>query len=445
MSIAEVLPASSAEVFEAIDEHVEQLDPRQLNKLEMRYGADCVVLPFALRENAVHLSASLTGSLEGESRSGDHSTTGLGRATIDIGRVINGVRDPRTLFDYGKLPEVEKTDEYGYRRQEAVLPPIERMHDTLKSAGLGESGKIVAQMLADIVEPYVKTEGDGYIQLPVRSAEDPYETGRDGNYSGNTAKLCSNTEYHFAISHNGFAEYSGLKELQVDGEVVALKKFTGDHTAILVKPAVLNGVRLPVGSIVMPGEDEDGNTTFAFGRLSAFVFDSPQDALREMPDVILREFVYTNNMGRLETAMERFNEKYKPSGHQTVAQKFAERLEARGFVTEWTGTHTVQKWGDTLKSLLNGVEDELDDAEIRQITGLLESIRRSAKSAAEISLAKTVVAENNHSQNNQSDSTQSWVNRIAQRKARLFKTFGKEKIAKTRELLDIKAYIEHYL
>ena len=153
----------------------------------------------------------------------------------------------------------------------------------------GESGQMLAGLIADASYPYEKQPHDGLVELSPRPPKEAYNlSGRYGQpVSDETrALLCSNTEQHFAVQ--GFSSPE-MRKITIGDETVALQKSYGDHTAILVKPALLNGVRIPAGSIMLVDE-QNGQPQFAFENLVYLILTAQKKQRARCPILSKKNF-----------------------------------------------------------------------------------------------------------------------------------------------------------
>lgn len=219
----------------------------------------------------IGLSSELSHNLSGEGtpQSRSTGTSGVAYASHIVARAVlsQGQNRAAGLFADGKLPARRVFEDLLWRK-----------------VG-GEVGMIMTTLLMDTVYPYQHQKGDGFVELPATARDKAFLVQNGIARNRIEAKFCSETEVHF-----GNLASHPLKSVVFNGKVVALKKHVGDHTAILVQPAIINDVRIPVGSIVTIDRDEQGSPTFAFGRLSPFCLADAYDGKRQFPEILNQEF-----------------------------------------------------------------------------------------------------------------------------------------------------------
>ncbi len=251
---------------------IEQLE-WQRKKTE-HFRSESFLIPELAAEEGVILNDKITKTLNGEGQIFDRNTTGLGRASRELGNVVNRYYKRSALFKKG--PQVSG--------KEFSLPNVAGIENIDYA---GHAGTLFLRMVHDIVIPYETQPDDGYIVLNSRRPIDSYKTATESDVEDDDiAHLCSASESRFAEALNADR---ALTELKINDRVVALQKGIGDHTALLTVPAILNGVRLPVGSIMTVETDSAGDHKFAFGRLSAFCFESVEQGYREFAAVFSQE------------------------------------------------------------------------------------------------------------------------------------------------------------
>lgn len=101
---------------------------------------------------------------------------------------------------------------------------------------------------------------EGVPELPVTSSDVSIENGACFDVAG----------YYLGAT----AMPGELKKVQV-GNAQLLEKTYGSHTFMLQQPAILNGVELPLGTLMTRGEDGG----WAMQRLTPFCFEIPEDQL----------------------------------------------------------------------------------------------------------------------------------------------------------------------
>ncbi|MEO8784885.1 MAG: hypothetical protein ABI221_00935 [Candidatus Saccharimonadales bacterium] len=235
--------------------------------------AEANLLPEVAAESGLPLNFNSVYQLREEALLKTHRTRGLPQASFFLGKVING-----SMNSSGILSKDAPT---------ALTAPAVS-HIEQRSAELAGPTGLYLRMLADSVRPYYVSRGDGYTELQPRPSHEAQITGRNQDPKAanghNQTVFCSEADSNFVDL--GFVDSQLLRPIEIDGRVVALQKMLGDHSALLIRPAVLNGVRLPVGSIMTVGQPKSDPPQFAFGRLSSFCFDTPQQAARAMPNLL---------------------------------------------------------------------------------------------------------------------------------------------------------------
>lgn len=325
------------------------IDNERIAEYQTRYMTDSALLPLLAEEQGIKLDGSIVRTLHGEYQYGDHYTTGFGKATIILGQAINQAKKPNSLFD-----------------ADSHQPSAKKLAALAENPYGGEAGRVFYGMMHDIVQPYQKQSDDGFVGLQPRGPEMAYRVNNYTNYGQrSTAKFCSNAEYHF---DKGMAN-RGLQPIEVDGETVALFKTKGDHTAILIKPAVLNGVRIPVGSIMtVEGSLEEGYK-FGFGRLSAWSLKEPAEAKAEFATILSHEGGDVQKY--FDTTNDRFNrlvDQDAPSSSSAVAvQEYAER-------------HQLRDWNEAREGLLAEVAEAIKDDKVYKI---MAGLSQTAEHVAE--------------------------------------------------------------
>jgi hypothetical protein len=267
-----------------------------------RYTTDGNVYVHSLPDD-VRLNPTITASLAGEGIMLSHGTSGTGYASKEIAKVVSGQQEPHTLFGDGYTGKA---------------PAKQTFEDMLNRKVGGEVGMMMTGLLMDAVYGYEKQEGDGYVVVPAMAAEDAFKVHEYGESSYTSeAQFCAKTEWHFA------EDAPDLLPIEVDGQVVALQKTEGAHTALLLKPVIINGVRIPTGSIMNVTHNKQGEPAFAFGRLSPFCLSDPHEGVRQFPEIFNDLFTYrrdaqhmrgdvpagyTRTLGEFNTAAGRPNE-----------------------------------------------------------------------------------------------------------------------------------------
>jgi hypothetical protein len=238
----------------------------------LAFQAEANLLPNLAAEAELPLNYHAMEHLRWEAALSQQRTVGLARASYFLGRVINGAMPIQSLIN---------------QPPEGLTPRQVARIEQRGQAVAGESG-LYLRMLADLL--CLKDDADSsddYIELSPRQPQDALKTGhnyapaaRSGNYQ---TSFCFRADDCFVgVGFRG----RGLKPITVDDQVVALQKSLQDHSAILVRPARLNGVRLPVGSLMTVGQPDSQQPLFAFGRLSSFCFPTTRQAARAMPSLV---------------------------------------------------------------------------------------------------------------------------------------------------------------
>ncbi len=188
---------------------------------------------------------------------GKHENAGVPKASAVVGHLINlnvhqGVLHASAKTKYGE----------GDRRE---LTPEE--YDKLIEVAPNQGLALLAGMLKDVAYP---RKDDGTLPVlkpsPITDVQKVLSYGNDKN-----KVLCGDAEGRFMESAHR------LEEVKVGERKVAVRKYNGEDTALLLEDSLLNGVLIPKGSIMIVETDSDGNPTFLFGRLSAFSVDSPSE------------------------------------------------------------------------------------------------------------------------------------------------------------------------
>jgi hypothetical protein len=407
-----------------------------LEEQSTRYLSDSVCIPVALAQRGIELDLwAITPALNGDGLVSDHGTGGLARASIEIGRFINKLDKPIHAFNYDKLPrkEVKVYDEdYGkeFIDQEIQLPPEEDLRAAADPHQVGEAGALFLNMVADMAYPYEPTEGDGYVKLEPRDPKNAYETGRYGISNGDNAKHCSDTEEHFSYNLDSGSTRT-LKELKIDDQVVALQKFDGNHTAILTRPAVLNGVRIPAGSVMtVEGNEKDGYR-FGFGRLTLFSVNTVDEAKRQFPKLFNEEFKDEVGINKLRRAFATFN---KLAGRHVT--------DSDQLLDDYFKDNPQSSYSEACEKLCAEIDNKLsDDEQIRHILQGLNTIKKRSHDAAQAAYDDKEV-EKASDYRTTPKSRLAVVKKIANLRRHLYRTYGPQAVRTIEDLLDIRTTLQ---
>lgn len=267
-------------------------DRRLWSQLSAHYQSEAALLPELAAQHGLDLESEIAATLRGHELSGELNTTGLPRASFKIGQAVNGRVKPKALL-HGK----------------AKLPSHDALRDLSEHHLLNPTSRAFFKLLEGVFYPQQSNDITGQTVLPRRSAEEAYQVSNNQiAWAGARCQsaFCADAERYFV--EEGF-DSGELRPIKMDGQVVALKKELGDKTALLTVPAILNGVSLPVGSLLATDTKwRNRNVGFAFGRFSLFNYVDPEQALREMPEIALRKFSKPEQRERFIAQLAIFNE-----------------------------------------------------------------------------------------------------------------------------------------
>jgi hypothetical protein len=274
MSLTQIeAPAISADIG-----WLDQLAPDQIPEVRrdlLALQSEANLLPEVSAQVGLSLRFDAIFQLREEAMLNNHRTSGLARASYHLGKVINRAIPTDALLADFAPSFIDEDKAYVLERS--------------SQQAAGSSGYYL-RMLTDLLVVKKDSEvADDYIELQSRNPQDRLKTGNGlaevFKAGSHETAFCNESDLHFAES--GFTDKQ-LKSIEIDGQLVALQKSEGDHVAILTRQAVLNGVRLPAGSLmtVEQPKHSGGNPLFAFGRLSSFCFPTPGDAARAMPALV---------------------------------------------------------------------------------------------------------------------------------------------------------------
>ena len=216
----------------------------------------------------------------------------------------------------------------------------ENEYDQMMATAPNEAFGHMARIMRDLAYPQEYPE---YTHLNPRPPQDSRKVENHGHmFEGSKATLCGRAEGIF------LAPDAEIQEIyDHDGSVLALQKKLGENTALLAKPAALNGVLLPVGTILTVGKDSDDMPTFSYGRLSALTFE-PSEIYSAAPG-IATEPGFMENSKNYPAMMKRLHgdEFQHPTNEQV--QEYADYLEA--------ATQQDSAEGDAVRQVLATEED----------------------------------------------------------------------------------------
>ncbi len=188
---------------------------------------------------------------------GKNENAGVPKASAALSYLIN------LNMHQGVLHSSIET-EYGHDDRRGLTP---EEYDKLIEVAPNQGLALLAGILKDVAYP---REDDGV--HPVLQPSTITDGQKVLSYGNDKHKvLCGDAEGRFMESAHR------LEEVKVGDRTVAVRKYNGEDTALLLEDSLLNGVLIPKGSIVIVETDDDGNSTFLFGRLSAFSVDSPTE------------------------------------------------------------------------------------------------------------------------------------------------------------------------
>lgn len=422
--------SSAVQPIEAMGRSSDRLQP-DIEWVRLRaemYNSDSLLIPTLAAEQGVTLSDELAKTLQGESlsRSAYH-TEGLAFATNLLGEAINKQVRKNWMFRNIEYRYKTRADTEGSYDESVPIYPSKETLDTLsENPYAGKSGQLFFGMLRDTIYPYTKQSEDGYVEVSARAPKVSRHSKRYQSAESHTANLCANTETHFMADMQN--ENTPLRSIKVDGAEVAIQKHEGDHTALATKPLIINGVRIPIGSVLTVEGNEESGYSFGFGRLTAFSFEDPEEAAREFPMIFIREGLKNeiNRFGRFSVALKNFRYRagLKTEPHlQTAVQEYAERHDL--------------SFEEAAAGLC--AETEAYIAEDR-VARTLRTFAQQAETAAE-------TAWNDKEAYKASDFTNDPATRrdnlsqLANSRLRLARTYGMERIHAARKVLSLNSYV----
>lgn len=401
----------------------------RIDSLSDAAASDSFLVPAIAAERGIIFTNAINHGLLGETQGNSFGAGGLARATIELGETINGRRDRLSIFDNRCWRSEERTlqDKDGEYTEDFWVPPhVAGLGDTPYA---GEAGSLFLRMVEDTVNPYEPQSGDGYTVLSARQPADAYKARRWTNNEEDVAHLCSNSEAHFA---NALNAHGKLTEVTVNGEVVALQKRNGDHTAILTQPAVLNGVRLPVGSIMTVEHNEESQPKFGFGRLSAYCFGEAETGRREFATVFRYEADQLNKRhNNYDEALRTFN---KIVGRESSTN--AEDL-LNAYISE--NTSDLQ----TAETALRGmVAREIAENRVARMLQRTQAMGRAYATVAVDEEAK--LKANNFDPKTYERKRDGLRDKLVETRLMIARTFGQEAIVRARTLCDMQTTLARY-
>lgn len=216
--------------------------------------------------------------------SGTRKDKGVPRASIKLGKMIN-------LNSLESLLDVTTKSVHGYDVRRNLTPDE---YDNLIKTAPNQGLMLIVRMLKDVTYP---RENDGvHPVLEPAKIVDVQKVMSFGN--DKDQMLCGDAEGLF------MDQYYQLNVLKAGDQIVAIQKTIGEKTAMLTQDCLLNGVLIPRGSIMIVGEDENGNQAFSFGRLSAFSVDSPAEIERMAPDLTSNS-LFQHNVSNYDKILEK--------------------------------------------------------------------------------------------------------------------------------------------
>ncbi len=413
-----------------------QFDQDYINAHADRYYAPSVVIPGVAKEIGAEFNYVLSTTLTGDGLPGDDNIAGLGRASREVGNVINGNQEPYQLFDQSSVRVVESTlvdpeDQQEYTEINYLPPEEEKLKALVNSRSITGTGKLFARLILDASYPYKSQPDDGYVDLESRDpASAKLYSGRYDSLGEAVAKLCSNTESHFV---NDIPQLT--REIVINGELVAVQKHSGDHTAMLVVPAVLNGVRLPPGAVLIPEGNVGSGYKFGFGRLSMFNAQDGAEAEREFPTIAHRDISNVLNGSRqLTTSMNRFKKLSGEDGHNPEDLIFE-------YMQAGKQGKDLMRWEDAVSTINSELSSKLEETENAHVVKLLGALRQKASDAAQTALEdRATTLEEGYDADPKARAHE--IQKVRQARLRLHKMFGAEKVVEVERLLFLKAYME---
>jgi len=200
---------------------------------------------------------------------GEVGSGGVPYASMQLSDLINGSGQGRK---HEKQLRVNSLDRYGYVVGESLLP--REQYDMLIATAPNEGLRQLAELMKSATYPNENIP-EGTPVLPPRPIHEVNDVikSRSQEMKG---MYCGQAEVFF------LQDSYALDPVMIDGKIIAYQKETGENTALLAEPAVLNGVLLPKGSLLTVGEDDSGNRTFAFARLTVLALP-PQELESAMP------------------------------------------------------------------------------------------------------------------------------------------------------------------
>jgi hypothetical protein len=136
----------------------------------------------------------------------------------------------------------------------------------------------VARMDMDVHYPPDESEMEGMVVLQPRPG-DSKSSVDNGSKKKDVSDLCGRAEGYF------IEERLSLSPIQAEGRTIGWQESKGENSVLTTVETVLNGVRLPIGTLLTMETDDDGKNSFTYGRLSFFAVEGPYEALIESPRI----------------------------------------------------------------------------------------------------------------------------------------------------------------
>ncbi len=242
------LPDMSETIWEAVSPATDFY--MHADRLGMRLNHDLVV---ALSDEPVRLK---------------HGLSVLSRASLLVGRGVNGECCP---------PELFAPRGYDASMADDWLPAQGQLNRLAESTHHPQY-QLLARMLQDTVFPV--REAKGYMPIKARPPERARRVFNSHKQKYEETALCDYAEQDFTkLLTSRKNRKKSLIPIKQDGELIGLRKLEGDQTMLLARPVLLNGVRVEPGAI-MTVESKSKNQSFSFGRLSIFGCASFCDVVR---------------------------------------------------------------------------------------------------------------------------------------------------------------------
>lgn len=151
--------------------------------------------------------------------------------------------------------------------QFADIPTMKEQYLLLLDSSPTEGLALISRMDMDSAYPIDAGDAEDHVPLSPRP-DDATNVINHGDKYHPEAKACGRAEGYF------IEDKYNLREIRVDNEVIGLQKSLGENLVLTTRPTLLNGVRLPAGTILTAEQDEAGNMSFSYARLSLFALNN---------------------------------------------------------------------------------------------------------------------------------------------------------------------------